>query len=332
VLPINLYHSLASQELEVGQTYRLHLFDPITLTEGEIEISVLEREIVQWGNREEDALRLRSTFAGLTTMAWVNEAGEVLKEETALGWTLIKEIPGSTLQARSAGDAPDVVTGSAIPSIGFSGKPETLTRTRLRLNNFPELWEGVRGGRQQLSGEEVVIEIESLPLIGSGELSEVERRAALGSDAFIQADDPEIRRTAGRLSEGLAPLEAARALERWVHDNVRKTPTLSIPSAREVLEQRAGDCNEHTVLFTALARAAGIPTRMVIGLAWSTGQFYYHAWPEVWINGWIAVDPTFGQFPADPLHLRLLTGGLERQFEVLKLMGRGATIEVVEAE
>lgn len=332
VLPITLYYSLASQGLEVGQTYRLRLFDPMTLTEGEIEISVLEREIVRWGDHEEDALRLRSRFAGLTTMAWVNEAGELLKEETSLGWTLIKEIPGSALQARSAGDAPDVITASAIPSIGFSGRPETLERTRLRLNNFPELWEGMRGGRQRLSGKEVVIEIESLPLAGSAELSENERRAALGSDAFIQADDPEIRRTAGRLSEGLAPLEAARALERWVHENVRKTPTLSIPSAREVLEQRVGDCNEHTVLFTALARATGIPTRMVIGLAWSTGQFYYHAWSEVWINGWIAVDPTFGQFPADPLHLRLLTGGLERQYEVLKLMGRGATIEVLEAE
>ncbi len=51
--------------------------------------------------------------------------------------------------------------------------------------------------------------------------------------------------------------------------------SLSIPSALEVLEQRAGDCNEHTVLFTALARAAGIPCRVATGLAWSTGQFYY---------------------------------------------------------
>jgi hypothetical protein len=42
------------------------------------------------------------------------------------------------------------------------------------------------------------------------------------------------------------------------------------------------------------------------------------------------VDPTLGQFPADPLHLRLLVGGIESQYEVLALLGRGATIEVVE--
>jgi hypothetical protein len=296
----------------------------------------MEREIVRWGDREEDAFRLRSNFAGLTTTAWVNEAGEVLKEETPLGWTLVKEIPGSGLEARTSasGDAPDVITTSAIPSIGFSGHPETLTRVRLKLNNFPSFEDGLNGGRQEVSDEEVIVEVERLPFASSDsqELSPEERRLALASDAFVQSDDPEIRQTARRLSEGLTPLEAARAIESWVHTNVRKTPTLSIPSAREVLEQRAGDCNEHTVLFTALARAAGIPTRMVIGLAWTTGQFYYHAWSEVWVNGWIAVDPTFGQFPADPLHVRLLTGGLERQYEVIELMGRGATIEVLEAE
>ena len=103
-----------------------------------------------------------------------------------------------------------------------------------------------------------------------------------------------------------------------------------MPSAREILEQGVGDCNEHTVLFTALARSVDIPTRISTGLAYTGGQFYYHAWPEVWVGRWLALDPTFGQFPADPLHLRLAVGGLESQYEVLNLMGRGASIEIVE--
>jgi hypothetical protein len=49
----------------------------------------------------------------------------------------------------------------------------------------------------------------------------------------------------------------------------------------------------------------------------------------VWLGRWVAVDPTFGQFPADPLHIRLLTGGLETQYEVLGLLGRSITIEVL---
>jgi hypothetical protein len=37
---------------------------------------------------------------------------------------------------------------------------------------------------------------------------------------------------------------------------------------------------------------------------------------------WIAVDPTLGQFPADASHLRFLVGGLARQVEMIRLIGR----------
>ena len=332
VLPLNLHRSLASKGLEPGQEYRLRLLDPTTLTEGEAEITVLEREIVRWGGHEEEAFRIRSRFAGLSTTAWINAEGEILKEETPLGWTLMKEAPGSGLQAKNDGPGPDMLAATAVPAIGFAADPSSLKAVRLRLEKFPFPWSGLDGGRQTLSETEVVIEIEKPPFSGAATLPDEERRQALAADSFIQSDDPDIQAQAARLTTDLSPTEAARVITSWVYENVRKTPTLSVPSAREVLEQMAGDCNEHTVLFTALARASDIPTRMCTCLAFSAGQFYYHAWPEVWVGKWLAVDPTFGQFPADPLHLRLLTGGIEQQFEVLKLLGRGASVEIVETE
>ena len=57
------------------------------------------------------------------------------------------------------------------------------------------------------------------------------------------------------------------------------------------------------------------------------GAFYYHAWPEVYIdegNGrglWLPVDPTLNQFPADATHLRLARGGLDKQAAILPLIG-----------
>ncbi len=332
VLPLNLHRSLAAKGLETGQTYRVRLLDPMTLTEGEAEIKVLEREVIHWSGREEEAFRIQSRFAGLVTTAWIDTKGEILKEETPLGWTLLKEVPGSGLQAQSTGNPPDMLAATAVPAIGFAGEAGTLKSARLKLNRFPLTWNGLDGGRQQLYDDEVVIEVETLPPPENGSLSDTELQQALAADSFVQSDDPAIRAQAARLTDGLTPPEAARAITEWVYENVRKIPTLSIPSAREVLQQMTGDCNEHTVLFTALARAAEIPTRICTGLAFSAGQFYYHAWPEVWVGDWLAVDPTFGQFPADPLHLRLLTGGLEQQFEVLNLLGRGATIEILKAE
>ena len=99
---------------------------------------------------------------------------------------------------------------------------------------------------------------------------------------------------------------------------------MSLPSAREVLRTKVGDCNEHTALYVAMARAAGIPARIAVGLVYIHGAFYYHAWPEVYVdNGlWLPVDPTLNQFPADTTHLRLTRGGLDKQAAILPLMGR----------
>ena len=91
-----------------------------------------------------------------------------------------------------------------------------------------------------------------------------------------------------------------------------------------------GDCNEHTALFVSLARAVRIPTRIAAGVVYSErvgpkGQFYYHAWPEVLLgdeNEWIPVDPTFGQLPADATHIKLVEGDLDRQVEILGVIGR----------
>jgi transglutaminase-like putative cysteine protease len=106
-----------------------------------------------------------------------------------------------------------------------------------------------------------------------------------------------------------------------VHDSIHDRVTFGVPSALQVLDNRTGDCNEHTQLFVALARALGLPARVAAGLAYVDGKFYYHAWPEVLLGDWVPVDPTFGQFPADAAHLRFVLGGLARQTELLRLMG-----------
>jgi transglutaminase-like putative cysteine protease len=77
-----------------------------------------------------------------------------------------------------------------------------------------------------------------------------------------------------------------------------------------------------------MARSIGIPARIAVGLAFVRGAFYYHAWPEVYIDEgggrglWLPVDPTFNQFPADATHLRLARGGLDRQASIVPLIGR----------
>jgi hypothetical protein len=128
--------------------------------------------------------------------------------------------------------------------------------------------------------------------------------------------------------EAASDRDRAERLTRYVNGLLDKKPTVSVPSAREVLRTKVGDCNEHTALFVAMARSIGIPARIAVGLVFMHGAFYYHAWPEVYLSEasglgmWLPVDPTLNQFPADATHLRLVRGGLDRQAAILPLIGR----------
>lgn len=118
-------------------------------------------------------------------------------------------------------------------------------------------------------------------------------------------------------------VEAAAKLVNGVYRFLEKNPTASLPSALDVLQTKKGDCNEHAILFTALARAVGIPAKIYVGLVNLNGYaYYYHAWCAVWLGKWVPVDPTFNQFPADVGHLKLKEGEIAEQAVVLKVVGK----------
>jgi transglutaminase-like putative cysteine protease len=146
----------------------------------------------------------------------------------------------------------------------------------------------------------------------------------------IQCDAPEVK---AKLKEAIGDerdgVAAARKLVSWVFTVVEKQPTASFPNALDVLKTMRGDCNEHAVLFAALARAAGIPTQTAVGLLYMNGAFYYHAWNEVYLGQWLPVDATFGEFPASALHLKLAQGELSEQAEILGVVG-SVSIKVTE--
>ena len=185
------------------------------------------------------------------------------------------------------------------------------------------------GGRQQLRAHELRVVRETpdalvatWSLAGRGTLDRARFRAELATEPLLQASDDRIVSLAVRIAgNDRDPRVVAEKVNRWVFDSLKKAVTLSVPNALDVLRTRTGDCNEHTQLYVALARAAGIPARIATGLAYVNGKFYYHAWPEIWLSNWVAVDPTFGQFPADASHLRFVVGGLARQAELLRLIG-----------
>ncbi|MBP7550762.1 MAG: transglutaminase domain-containing protein [Gemmatimonadaceae bacterium] len=231
----------------------------------------------------------------------------------------------------------DILEGTAIAAGALPGR-DGPTRLRVRLSGTSLDGFDLQGGRQRREGNELTITREGADVLAAdwtlaGRQAGFRQRfaAELASEPLLQANDPAIVALALRIAGNERdPRVVAERINRWVHDSLAKEITLSIPNAVQVLRSRRGDCNEHTQLFTALARAVGIPTRIATGLAYVNGKFYYHAWPEIRLRDWVAVDPTFGQFPADAAHLRFVRGGLTRQGELLRLVGT-LRIEVLDA-
>jgi transglutaminase-like putative cysteine protease len=81
--------------------------------------------------------------------------------------------------------------------------------------------------------------------------------------------------------------------------------------------------------MAALARAAGLPARIVVGVVYTGEGFFYHAWNEVWVGDWISLDPVMGQFPADVTHVKFVDGGLEEQTRMARVIGR-LSMEILE--
>ena len=117
------------------------------------------------------------------------------------------------------------------------------------------------------------------------------------------------------------PFMAAKMILGWVFENLEKTPVVSIPDAKEILKYKKGDCNEHATVLAALLRAVGVPARIVVGLVYKDGRFYYHAWNEAYINKWISMDATLKQMPVDATHIKLINGGIEKQLQIVGIIG-----------
>jgi transglutaminase-like putative cysteine protease len=208
-------------------------------------------------------------------------------------------------------------------------EPRAVQRLRLRLDGLELPRSQLDGVGQTVDG--AVIEIRDPRTLEPGP-ADPEAARYLAPEPLIESDAPEIVAETERALQGVVGARArAERLTRYVDALLDKKPTVSLPSALEVLRTKVGDCNEHTALYVAMARAAGLPARIAVGLVYvrgAQGAFYYHAWPEVYLDEgdgrglWLPVDPTLNQFPADATHLRLVRGGLDEQATIVPLIGR----------
>ena len=123
----------------------------------------------------------------------------------------------------------------------------------------------------------------------------------LAAERFIESDDLRIRALASELHRSMK-MDTARTIYEWVQSNMTYTGYLAEDlGALQALLHRRGDCTEYADLVVALARANGIPARMIGGYVvdrdLAPRPQDYHNWAEVYLEGaWRLVDAQKGNW------------------------------------
>ncbi len=311
VLEDSLATSIADPtRLRVGQTASYCNFDPNDeATEREratvvaidkrriagVDTTVAEIDMVSEG--EQQSMRV-VIAAGATTLEVRH--GAALRLEATDKTTAMSDVRGMTMM------------DSMVPIATALGNPKARTELSLVVS-VPDGFEIPTGPNQRVSRRDdgrYLVDITRGP---GPVVTADERRAALATTSRFDANHPAIVARARALTAGRSDrTDQVRSISRWVYRTMDASLATNLSTASQVLDRRAGDCTEYTLLFVALARAAGIPAREVGGVTYAGDElqaFGWHAWAEVDIDGrWVQVDPSWDEPVANATHLKLGAG------------------------
>jgi hypothetical protein len=328
-LPDVVEEIIKKRKLRQGDELTFTCFDPATQFMATMTAKVIGREKVEVTGKQITGLRIETSFSGLKTILWYDDDYKLIKKfaPDLMGLEMIPLSRKNALATIESTETFDLLSFAAVNVTGVMSYPQKLSHLQLELSNIsPEnldLSDDYQKVNQKIP---LILEfiLPNLRELTSYVVPSYEQKRYLESSIYIQSDNSEIKAVADSIAgKETDAIQIIAKLVSGVFYMLKKNPTASLPSAIDVLKTREGDCNEHSILFTALARAKGIPTKIYAGLVTFDGHaYYYHAWCAVWFGKWVPVDPTFNQFPADLGHLKLIEGEISEWPRVYKVVSK----------
>lgn len=311
--------------LRLGRAGRYAVFHGETqsLTEAEQEVLAFETSELFSGS----AFKVMTRLLGLETTTWIAADGRPLFELGMRGViisALEDEARARQYLVEAALNKRDAMVEFSLLRAGPIEDPRRVSQMQIVVLGFPEDVQVLSDGGQRCTRKADRVECR---IDRSAPLAQGNPQRYLAPTLAAPSVLKEISDLAGEIGKGSASDEqtVARILA-WMDANIAKEAVDSFTAA-DVLRARRAECQGHAYLFAALARAAGIPARIVNGIAYSDahGGFLYHSWNEAWIGGrgWQPVDATFGQAHADATHVKLIEGETTAELvPLVNLVGR----------
>ncbi|MEK6692725.1 MAG: transglutaminase-like domain-containing protein [Nitrospirota bacterium] len=335
-LPITLIpaiHSVGSfgqKSPSPGSVFQIPMLNLITFSFDEVRVVLEEIRPIKVSI---NVLSLYKIRAG-KSIYWMNEKGIVIKEEHPSGLTFYLQIEKFAIDP----DDKILFDYTALPvlkSDQLLSNTEKLKLLKIKIKGYgldPQLYNNSSVNLynniltiQKEDTEELKKTTYSLPYAGDN------FKIYLVPDSWVNSDYKPLEDT-GKIYARLNkydPFLFTNYLNGYLYGIIRTAPMFFLSDSVNILKSLSGDYLERTVLFASYSRAAGLPTRLIGGLVYRNGYFYFHTWPEVWFENWIPVDPTFFQFPADVTHIPLKEGTLEDITSIVKDL-EGIKIEILE--
>jgi hypothetical protein len=278
----------------------------------------------------------------MNTAQWVDDAGKTWLSQVRLGPIALEMRRVTREFALQPPEKAELMLSLAIAPDGPIANPRALERLELLLSpegageRLPAL---PSGPGQDARTEEGNVRLVLTRVGGDPQKSYQlpykgkEWADMMGATPWLETADPEIVRMSQEAVGGETDaLRAAKKIESAVRSAMHHRGLgLGFATAAEAARQKGGDCTEHALVVAALARAAGMPSRAVIGLACAglgpddpQPKFYYHMWAEVYVGEWLPLDAALGSH--DATHIALARSALARPDDLVEISGGVASL------
>jgi transglutaminase-like putative cysteine protease len=351
------------QKPVVGQKFVATYLEPLSVELQEATVEVVGQDFVRDDNgKQVPAFRVNTAMSLGQMTSWVDATGHSIKSEINLGaisMTMVTEPKAHALDRAAISPAltpPGAARKRYVPPADFAvataiviakpiADPRNLKTLKVLIDGVPSeklLLSDARQQETRLTSHaappyEVAVQVTAesvdeahMPALP---LQDPALAPYLKAAPYLPVDDPDIRKTAAQVRGAETnPYRVATGLRDWVNNAMTPDPTIGVPrSATDILQRRRGVCRDYATLYTALARAAGVPTRLCSGIVYGEFQgkagFYYHAWAESWVGKWVAIDPTLFD-PSHPVnyvdatHIKFAQGDVTQMFQMVSIVGR----------
>ena len=355
--------------LKPGQPFLFNTFNTEYPQSDVLETgNVVDRESHDVRGTKRDLWKIMSEASympGLISLTWVDDQGNDVEAVTSIpGIGTMHEYVTNRSECMQQPHGAEIFTTSLIHPDKAIPSPHDLAQATYRLlpvdvSKKLALW---NGGEQRVISSEIgscvvqVTEPNYAPADATWQLPHAdtpELHQYLQASAYLEVNSPEIQALAKQaVGSETNPVLAAHRIEDFVRAYItKKDLNIAFGSAEETAKSREGDCTEHAVLCAALGRAAGLPTRCVVGFGYippgesaptianttdqDTGIFGFHMWAEAWIgpDQWVPMDAALDGF--DVGHIAITKSALEEVNPIVDLntpifqLMEGLKIEVV---